>query len=100
MLQERKEKYKHDMPKLPIQSSPSAATAKTLKTLKKGDEGRIDAINSPQLALALLKMGIIIGDWVQITDIAPLGDPIAIKVNGTKISLRKKDASAICITRK
>jgi len=75
-----------------------AQSIQSLDRVSKGETGRIMEIRSEQLALTLLKMGIVKGDQIQITDVAPLGDPIAFKVNGTKISLRKKDASNIWIS--
>ncbi len=75
-----------------------AQSAKPLDRVSKGEKGRITEIHSQQLSLTLLKMGIVKGDQIQVTDVAPLGDPIAFKVNGTKISLRKKDASNIWIS--
>ncbi len=70
-----------------------------LHRISKGELGRITEIRSKELTLTLLKMGIVEGDQVQITDIAPFGDPIAFRVNGTKISLRKKDASNIWVSK-
>lgn len=71
-----------------------------LSDLTPGDMGEIMDIQSKELALALLRMGVSKGDRVTLTDIAPLGDPVAIKVNGTKLSLRKKDAASIWIAKR
>lgn len=57
----------------------------------------ITAIDTDGLRLALLKMGISVGNKLTLSNIAPLGDPIAIVINGTKISLRKTDAALIWV---
>ena len=71
----------------------------SLNVLSLGDQARIVSISSNPLSLELSKLGICIGNVIQVTEIAPLGDPIAISTNGTKISLRKKDASCIWIAK-
>lgn len=58
----------------------------------------IEKITAPLLEIALLKLSIARGDKVQISNKAPFGDPIALSVNDTKITLRKKDASHIQVS--
>jgi ferrous iron transport protein A len=57
----------------------------------------ITAIDTDALHLALLKLGVSVGNQLYLSNIAPLGDPIAIAINGTKISLRKTDAAHIWV---
>ncbi len=45
----------------------------------------------------LLGMGILPGTEISVERIAPLGDPIEIKVRGYRLSLRKDEASAIVV---
>ena len=45
----------------------------------------------------LLDMGVLVGDSIIVTKIAPLGDPIEVKIKGYKLSLRKADAQNIYI---
>ncbi|MEM9718363.1 MAG: FeoA family protein [Bacteroidota bacterium] len=71
----------------------------TLKSLSLGERAKIVSITSNPLSLELSKFGICIGNIIQVTEIAPLGDPIAITTKGTKISLRKKDASCVWIAK-
>lgn len=47
------------------------------------------------LRLRLLDMGIIPKTKVKLQKIAPLGDPIQIRVRGYELTLRKEDASMI-----
>ena len=49
----------------------------------------------PELRSRLYALGIIPGSALEILRIAPLGDPIQVKVRGTLISIRKADAEII-----
>lgn len=57
----------------------------------------IEAIESAEMQVALMQLGVREGDTCTVSDIAPLGDPIAIRINGTKISIRKQDAKSIIV---
>ena len=45
--------------------------------------------------MKLMDMGVVEGSMVQLLGIAPLGDPMEIKVKGIYLSLRKEDAALI-----
>jgi ferrous iron transport protein A len=47
--------------------------------------------------LKLMEMGFIPGERVQVEQVAPLGDPIAIQVAGYAVSLRLNEASKIMV---
>ena len=47
----------------------------------------------------LSEMGIVKGALVEFIRVAPLGDPIDIKIKGYHLSLRKEEASNIIITK-
>ena len=68
-----------------------------LSELKMGDQARITAFLKKSAAYRqqLLAMGLLPGVIVTISHIAPLGDPIEIRVRGTAISLRKKEAQLL-----
>lgn len=68
-----------------------------LSKMETGKTGRITKINGSEMEVALLNMGIVVGDTCLLSDIAPLGDPIAITINGTKISMRKRDAENVWV---
>jgi ferrous iron transport protein A len=68
---------------------------KRLSELALGESATIVAIETAELQVALMSLGVIEGDSCMLCNVAPLGDPIAIHINGTKISLRKKDAQGI-----
>lgn len=45
----------------------------------------------------LMDMGLIPGTIVEITRIAPFGDPVAIKVKGFQMSFRKQEAEEVLV---
>ncbi|MCL0037331.1 ferrous iron transport protein A [Dehalococcoidia bacterium] len=69
---------------------------KQLSELKKGDRAKIIKVSGKgSLHRRLLDMGLVSGSEVEMQRVAPLGDPIEIKVKGYNLSLRKEEASAI-----
>lgn len=70
---------------------------KQLSTLKKGESATIISIDTPEMQVALMSLGVLEGDRCKLSDIAPLGDPIAIQINGTKVSLRLRDAASVWV---
>jgi ferrous iron transport protein A len=71
-----------------------------LSSLRAGDRGQIARIDAPELEIALLKMGVTIGDQLAFAVAAPLGGPIAVRAMHTKLSLRREDAMHIWINRR
>ena len=71
---------------------------KTLAQLAIGEQGIIHSFTDDEMSLKLLEMGCTPGEKVEISNIAPLGDPIAISVSGYLLSMRKAEASTILIT--
>lgn len=70
-----------------------------LTELKQGEKGMITSFFSADLELKLMEMGCIPGEQVMVEQIAPLGDPISIRVSGYLLSLRKSEANEIIIER-
>jgi ferrous iron transport protein A len=68
-----------------------------LSELKQGERGKISCFQSSELELKLMEMGCLPGEEVIVEQIAPLGDPISIKVAGYSLSLRKNEANEILI---
>ena len=66
-----------------------------LSELKFGDEALVQKINDNELSLKLLEMGLLPGETVAIENIAPFGDPIAIRVGEYKMCLRLADAACV-----
>lgn len=71
---------------------------KMLNELRKGEKGRIVKIaGKGNIHRRLLDMGLVSGTDIQLQRVAPLGDPIEIKVRGYSLSLRKEEAASIQI---
>ena len=70
---------------------------KTIASLKIGETGIVRGFTDELMSLKLLEMGCLPGEQIEISNIAPLGDPIAIKVSGYKLSLRKQEAATILV---
>jgi Fe2+ transport system protein FeoA len=68
-----------------------------LSQLKAGERGKIKGFESSDLELKLMEMGCIPGEIVIVEQIAPLGDPISVRVSGYSLSLRKNEASQILL---
>ena len=68
----------------------------TLNQLKVGASGTITAVGGDgALRCRLLDMGLIPKTRVRVEKIAPLGDPMELRVRGYALSLRKEDAREI-----
>ena len=70
--------------------------SKKLKDLKPGVKGKVLKITSRgQANTRIVEMGVTPGTVVEVERVAPLGDPIDIKVKGYHLSLRKEEAEGI-----
>ena len=74
-----------------------ALTIMTLSQLRAGERGRIKGFESSELELKLMEMGCIPGEVVVVEQIAPLGDPISIRIAGYSLSLRRNEANQILL---
>jgi len=45
----------------------------------------------------LLDLGLTPGEEVAIVQIVPLGDPLVVSIRGTRLALRRREASWICV---
>lgn len=68
-----------------------------LSQLRQGQRGRIAGFASSDLELKLMEMGCIPGEEVVVEQVAPLGDPISIRVAGYALSLRLNEADQILL---
>lgn len=66
-----------------------------LSELKFGQEALVQNINDNELSIKLLEMGLLPGETVALENIAPFGDPIAIRVGEYKMCLRLHDAASV-----
>lgn len=68
-----------------------------LSQLKAGESGLIKGFSTSDLELKLMEMGCIPGEKVVVEKIAPLGDPISIRIAGYSLSLRIDEANQILL---
>ncbi len=72
----------------------------SIASLKVGEHGVIKEISLENIPLTLLEMGCLPGEDVELLQIAPLKDPLYIRVNGSHLAIRKETASKILISKK
>ncbi len=71
---------------------------KALNDLKPHNQARVIKITGQaQLKRKLLDMGIVPGCELEVLRVAPLGDPVEIKIRGYNLSLRKEEAKHIYV---
>jgi len=66
-----------------------------LSEIKLGQQAIVRKVNGDILALKLFEMGMLPGETVELENIAPFGDPIAIRVGESKLCLRLEDAAHV-----
>jgi len=70
----------------------------TLDQVAPGSRARVVAFTGDGDSLQrLLEMGLVAGAEVEVVRLAPLGDPMEIRVSGYLLSLRKREAEAIAV---
>ena len=71
----------------------------TLEHLRPGQSARIEAVGGEgALRQHFLDMGVIPGATVQVMKLAPLGDPMELRIHGYELTLRLADAAKITIS--
>jgi ferrous iron transport protein A len=78
----------------------NSTEVKSLGQLSRGGKGIISRLGSPAYSSTmverLMQMGLLEGAFVEVMHEAPFGkDPIAVKVRGALIALRRHEANAI-----
>ena len=71
----------------------------TIADLLVGEKGIIQDVSFDKVPLKLLEMGCIPGKEVELIQIAPLKDPLYIRVNDSHLAIRKEVAQLIQITK-
>jgi Fe2+ transport system protein FeoA len=71
-------------------------SVKALSEMKVGERGRISKVGgSGHVHRRILDMGVIPPATVEVERIAPMGDPIWIRLRGYQLSLRKEEAANV-----
>ena len=69
-----------------------------LARLAPGDRARITAVGAVgPMRRRLMDMGVLPGEEVEVWKVAPLGDPIEVRIRSYRLSLRKKEAEGIAV---
>jgi ferrous iron transport protein A len=68
-----------------------------LSELRKGQGGTIERLSDHEVVVKLMEMGCVPGAEIYVEAIAPLGDPVAVRVAGYCLSMRKKEAGNIWV---
>ena len=71
----------------------------TLSDLKPGERGTVTGYTENDPPGRLLEMGLLPGTPVEVVRLAPLGDPMDLKVRGFHLSIRQHEAAHIEIER-
>ena len=66
-----------------------------LSDLRPGQEAIIGEFENSDILLKLMEMGCVPGERIYLEQVAPLGDPISIKISGYSLSLRLNEAEHI-----
>jgi Fe2+ transport system protein FeoA len=76
--------------------SQEGTPAVTLDQLPIGRCGLVTALDGDDpLAQRLLEMGLLEGEEVEVVGIAPLGDPIEVRLRDYRLSLRRREAARV-----
>lgn len=71
----------------------------SLNHLPPGAQGVVQRVEGdPRVRRRLLEMGLTSGAQVSMVRVAPLGDPIEVRVRGYRLSLRLQEARSITVT--
>ena len=93
MAYEHADKHSGNMPR-----TCSNMDVRTLKDLKPGESGIIESIcGRSAIKRRIRDMGVTNGSLIEVIRIAPMGDPIEVKVKDYHLSLRKDEAADIVV---
>ena len=71
---------------------------KNLGDLKPKETALIrELVGNPETVQRLMSLAILPGESVEVLKVAPLGDPLIIKLRRSQISLRKRDAACVVL---
>jgi ferrous iron transport protein A len=70
---------------------------KKLSEMEPGQKGIIHSFENDEIFLKLMEMGCVPGEEILVEMLAPLGDPISVKVAGYQLSLRLEEAENVFI---
>jgi DtxR family transcriptional regulator, Mn-dependent transcriptional regulator len=98
MLDRWLDRLKERLDKGSPEGGPVSAVS-TLDKMKPGQSGTIVRVGRAAGAVCrrIVDMGVVRGTPIEVIKVAPLGDPIEVKVKGYSLSLRKVEAAAVLV---
>lgn len=82
-----------------VTAAEGEGAVRNLGQLVPGESGRIVRVGAAEkLRQRLVSMGLVVGEVIRVERVAPLGDPISIRVKGTSLALRHQEAESIVVT--
>jgi Fe2+ transport system protein FeoA len=80
-------------------SAVNQSAPRALSELQVGQSGIVSRLDiRGRSRRRLLEMGLVTGERVRIERVAPLGDPVALRIKGYQLALRRADAGQIWVT--
>lgn len=71
----------------------------TLDQLPVGARAEVVALaGEPQLVQRFYELGLMEGEGVEVVAVAPLGDPLEIRLGNSRLTLRKAEAAGVTVT--
>jgi ferrous iron transport protein A len=71
----------------------------SLDQLHVGQTARINSlVGSDTLVQRLFEMGLLDGEEIEVIGVAPLGDPVEIRVRDYRLSLRRSEAARVLVS--
>ena len=78
----------------------SPASSIPLDHLRPGERGRITELRGDDpLSQRLLEMGLLEGADIEVLRVAPLGDPLEVRLGDYQLSLRRSEAARVLVCR-
>ncbi len=94
----RNDRCRKEFPASAVKLFSSRAGRVALSDMKPGDRGRVVSVRAASsIRQRLMDMGLLPGVELVMLRVAPLGDPIEIRLKGYHLSLRKMEASTIAV---
>ncbi len=69
----------------------------TVLELKQVERAKITGFLSEEIPAKFYEMGFLPGNEIELIRKAPFADPLIVKVSGTKLAIRKQEASMIAV---
>ncbi len=69
----------------------------TVNDLTIGQKATVKDFTDHRLGIHLMEMGVVPGETITVERVAPMGDPIAVRVSDLLLMMRRKEAASILV---